>query len=161
MERSAETSGGTREVLVTLRSSYAGWLLAKSCPTLMTPRTGAYQVPQFMGFLRQEDRSGVLFPSPGDLPHPRIEPVSPPTLQADSLPLSHRGILKIITCTSTGKAMFRLKMPSIPVSARVVLLHQNERDHDGNRSRWWRGDRLGALPPGAQQNHTVTESRSL
>ena len=101
-------------MLATLRPPYAGYLLAKSCPTLMTPGSVAHQVPQFMGFLRQEDWSGLLFPSPGDLPHPRIEPVSP-TLQADSLPLSHRGILKIITCTSTGKAMFRLKTPSILV----------------------------------------------
>ena len=30
------------------------------------------------------------FPSPGDLPDPRIEPVSP-ALQTDSLPLSHQG----------------------------------------------------------------------
>ena len=32
-------------------------------------------------------------PSPGDLPDPGIEPVSPesPALQVDSLPLSHRG----------------------------------------------------------------------
>ena len=31
-----------------------------------------------------------IFPSPGDLPDPEIEPVSP-ALQADSLPLSHQG----------------------------------------------------------------------
>ena len=30
-----------------------------------------------MGFLRQEYRSGLQFPSPGDLPNPRIEPMSP------------------------------------------------------------------------------------
>ena len=32
------------------------------------------------------------FPTPGDLPNPGIKPVSP-ALQADSLPLSHQGIL--------------------------------------------------------------------
>ena len=35
----------------------------------------------------------VAFPTPGDLPDPGIEPVSPisPKLQVDPLPLSHRG----------------------------------------------------------------------
>ena len=37
-----------------------------------------------MDFSRQEYRSGLLFPSPGDLPDPGIEPMSP-TLQADAL----------------------------------------------------------------------------
>ena len=38
-----------------------------------------------MGFSRQEYWSGLPFPSPGDLPHPGIEPRSP-TLSADALP---------------------------------------------------------------------------
>ena len=38
-----------------------------------------------MGFSRQEYWSGLPFPSPGDLPDPGIEPVSP-ALQADALP---------------------------------------------------------------------------
>ena len=33
----------------------------------------AYQVPPSMGFSRQEDWSGLPFPSPGDLPDPGIE----------------------------------------------------------------------------------------
>ena len=37
-----------------------------------------------MEFSRQEYRSGLPFPSPGDLPNPGIEPGSP-TLQADAL----------------------------------------------------------------------------
>ena len=37
-----------------------------------------------MGFSRQECWSGLPFPSPGNLPYPRIEPGSP-ALQADSL----------------------------------------------------------------------------
>jgi len=44
-----------------------------------------------MGFPRQEYRSGLLFPSPGALPNPGIEPTSP-ALQADSLLLSHQVI---------------------------------------------------------------------
>ena len=47
--------------------------------------TVASQAPPSMGFSRQEYWSGLPFPSPGDLPNPRIEPGSP-ALQADSLP---------------------------------------------------------------------------
>ena len=45
-----------------------------------------------MGFPRQEYWSELPFPSPGDLPDPGIEPVSPgsPALQADSLPQSRQ-----------------------------------------------------------------------
>ena len=43
-----------------------------------------------MGSPRQEDWSGLPFPSPGDLPDPRFKPTSP-ALPADSLPLSHLG----------------------------------------------------------------------
>ena len=37
----------------------------------------AGQAPLFMGFPRQKYQSGLPFPSPGDLPNPEIEPVSP------------------------------------------------------------------------------------
>ena len=60
-------------------------LVVKSCSTLATPWTVAYQVPPSMGFSRQEYWSGLPFPSPGDRPNPGIEPESP-ALQADSLP---------------------------------------------------------------------------
>ena len=49
-----------------------------------TPWTVAYEAPPSMEFSRQEYWSGLSFPSPGDLPHPRIEPGSP-SLQADAL----------------------------------------------------------------------------
>ena len=44
-----------------------------------------------MGFLRQE--SVLPFPCPGDIPDPEIKLVSlaSPSLQVDSLPLSHLG----------------------------------------------------------------------
>ena len=48
-----------------------------------TPWTAAYQAPLSMGFSRQEHCSGLPFPSPGDLPDPRIKPESP-ALQADT-----------------------------------------------------------------------------
>ena len=43
-----------------------------------------------MGFPRQEQWIGLLFPPPGYLPDPGIEPGSP-TLQADSLPSEPPG----------------------------------------------------------------------
>ena len=43
-----------------------------------------------MGFSRQEYWSGLPCLPPSDLPNPGTEPRSP-TLQADSLPLSHQG----------------------------------------------------------------------
>ena len=42
-----------------------------------TPWTVAYRAPPSMGFSKQEYWSGLPFPSPGELPDPRIEPVSP------------------------------------------------------------------------------------
>ena len=48
------------------------------------PWTIARQAPLSMEFSRQEYWSGLSFPSPGDLPDPRIEPRSP-ALQAASL----------------------------------------------------------------------------
>ena len=49
-----------------------------------TPWTVAHQAPLSMGFSRQEHRSGLPFPSPGDLSNPGIKPGSP-ALQAYSL----------------------------------------------------------------------------
>ena len=58
-----------------------------------TPWTVAHQAPLSTGFSRQDHWSGWPCPSPGDLPDPRIESVSPeaPASKADSLLLSHRG----------------------------------------------------------------------
>ena len=50
----------------------------------------AYQAPLSMGFSRQEYWSRLLFPSPGDLPDPEIEPRSS-SLQADTLPSEPPG----------------------------------------------------------------------
>ena len=43
----------------------------------VTPWTVAYQASQSIGFSRQEYWRGLPLPSPGDLPHPGIEPWSP------------------------------------------------------------------------------------
>ena len=50
--------------------------VAQSCPLFVTPWTEAHQTPLSMEFFRQEDWSGLPFPSPGDLPDPGIEPGS-------------------------------------------------------------------------------------
>ena len=71
-----------------------GGLVSKSCLTLMTPWTVPCQAPLPMGFSRQEYRSGLPFPSLGDLHNLGIKSGSPELqsdsfiffLQADSLP---------------------------------------------------------------------------
>ena len=62
----------------------------------LRPHGGAHQTPLSMGFHRQEYRSGLQFPPPGDLPDPGMKPAIPlsPALQVDSLPLSHYYILE-------------------------------------------------------------------
>ena len=55
-----------------------------------TPWIVAYQASPSVGFSRQEYWSGLLFPSPGYLPGPGIEPESP-SLLADALPSEPPG----------------------------------------------------------------------
>ena len=59
-------------------------LVAKLCPTLVTPWTIAHQAPLSMEFPRQKYWRNLPFPAPRKLSNPRIEPASP-SLQADSL----------------------------------------------------------------------------
>ena len=66
-------------------------LVTKLCPTLMIPWTSAHQAPLSMGFPRQENWSGLPFPSPGALPDPKVEP-GPPVLQAHSYCLNQQGL---------------------------------------------------------------------
>ena len=55
-----------------------------------TPRTAAHRASPSMGFSRQEYWHGLPFPSPGDLPHPGIEPSLPHCRQM-LYPLNHKG----------------------------------------------------------------------
>ena len=55
-----------------------------------TPWTVACQAALSMGFPRQEYWSGLPFPSPGYLPDPGIEPLSP-ALEADALTSEPQG----------------------------------------------------------------------
>ena len=73
-----------------MEPEYGGDLVAKSCPTLVTPWTVACQAPLSMRFSRQEYWSGLPLPPPGHLPDPGIEPGSLAS-QADSSPTEHKG----------------------------------------------------------------------
>ena len=59
-------------------------LVAQLCLTFCDPWTVAHQAPLSMEFSRQEYDSELSFPSPSDLPNPRIE-LRSPALQEDSL----------------------------------------------------------------------------
>ena len=86
-------------------SIHYGWLLssdhggdalvAKSCLTLANPWTVACQAPLCTGVSRQEYRSGLLFPSPGDHPNQGTEPGSP-ALQADYLLTELQGKYSLV-----------------------------------------------------------------
>ena len=69
---------------------HGGGLVPKSCPTLVTSWTVAHQALLSMRVPRKDYWRKLLFPSPGDLPDPWIEPEFP-ALQADSLPTELPG----------------------------------------------------------------------
>ena len=72
----------------------------------VTPWTVAYQAPPSVGFSRREYSSGLLFPSPGDLPNPGIEPRSP-ALQADALPSEPPGKTNLESLLNTETSFCR------------------------------------------------------
>ena len=51
-------------VAISFSNAWKWKMKVKSCPTLVTPWTAAYQAPPSMGFSRQESWSGVPLPSP-------------------------------------------------------------------------------------------------
>ena len=96
----------------------------------VTPWTVAHQAPPSMGFSRQEYWSGLLFPSPGDLLDPRIEPRFP-TLQADALtsepPGKPRDNSDIIS-SNIFSGPFSLSSPSgTPIMQMLVCLMLSHR----------------------------------
>ena len=90
-----------------------------------TPWTVGRQTPLSMGFSRQEYWSGLLFPSTGDLPDPRIEPGSP-ALQADSLLFEPPG-KPLESRTDSGQSQ-RL---TSKLGAVVLVQNQGERTGRG------------------------------
>ena len=76
-----------------------------SCVRLFaTPWTVATRLRGPWDFSRQEDWSGLPFPSPGNLPNPGIE-LQSPALQTDALPSEPLGklfpVFRIILLTSS------------------------------------------------------------
>ena len=65
-------------------------LVPQSCPTVFDPMGCSPIGSAVQGILQAARWSGLPFPSPGDLPDPGIEPVSP-ALHADSLPSEPPG----------------------------------------------------------------------
>ena len=53
-----------------------GWSVIQSCPTLCNSMVCSPPGSSVHGFSRQEYWSGLPFPTPGDLPDPRMEPGS-------------------------------------------------------------------------------------
>ena len=54
-----------------------GCLVTQSCPTLCDTMDCSSPDSSVVGFTCQEYWSGLPFPSPGDLPNPGTEPMSP------------------------------------------------------------------------------------
>ena len=86
--------------------------------------TVAHWAPLSMGFSRQEYWSGLLFPSPGDLPDLRTEPGSP-TRQADSLLFEPPG-KPLESRTDSGQSQ-RL---TSKLGAAVLVQKQGERTEE-------------------------------
>ena len=79
------------------------------------PWTVACQTPLSIGFSRQEYWGGLLFPTPGDLPNPRIEPAS---FKSPALPTGF-----FTTCdTLEAPLLFRWANYPINVSCHGFLL---------------------------------------
>ena len=65
-------------------------LIAKWYLTLCNPTDCSPPGSSVHGIFQARKLEALPFPSPGDFPHPGVEPVSP-ALQEDSLPLSRQG----------------------------------------------------------------------
>ena len=79
---------------------YVCVLVSQLCPFLLIPWTVVWQAPLSVEFSRQEYWSGLPFPSPGNLPHPGIDPGCP-SLQADFLPSEPPDFCYYCGCLST------------------------------------------------------------
>ena len=82
------------------------FLVSVSCSVAsdsVTRWTVALQAPLSMGFSRQEYWSGLPFPSPGNLPDPRIK-LGSPALQADfvSTELPWKSFLFLVTMNNAA-----------------------------------------------------------
>ena len=93
-------------------SNYDDGVCVLSCVQLSAaPWTVAHQAPLSVEFSKQEYWSGLLFPSPGDLPDPGIKPTAP-AIQADSLLLSHQGSQLQLGSTYLNVILIQKKPPA-------------------------------------------------
>ena len=99
-------------LLLNLSYEFQSHSLSLLVSSTVTQWTVAYQAPLFMGFSRQENWSGLPFPSPGDLPNPGIETGSP-SLQADALPSEPPWKL-LMTVSYVKFIISKLKFWSLP-----------------------------------------------
>ena len=102
--------------------------VAQSCPTLCDPMD--YIVHQAPPSSRQEYWSGLPFPSPGNLPDPRIEPRSP-ALQADALTSEPPG--NIMQNAGQNESQARIKtvvknINSLRYAADIILMAESEEE---------------------------------
>ena len=98
---------------------------------LLQPQTVACQAPLSMGFSRQEYWSRLPFSSSGDLPNRGIEP----TLQADSLPLSHLGsTAKIVGLTSPSVDGLRALIAYLEKASWVTCLKEKRQELEAFQS---------------------------
>ena len=132
-------------------------LVVQSCPTF-TPWTIAHQALLPMQFSRQEYWSGLLFPSSGDLPDPRIEPRSP-VLQAGSLPSEPPG--KSVNLRSEVKSLSHVQLFATP----WTVAYQAPRSMEFSRQEYWSGlpfPSSGDLPdPRIEPASPVLQANSL
>ena len=100
--RESDTTERLSTNLDSLRSccSLCVRFVAQARPTLCDPLDcEAHQAPPlFVGFPRQRCCSGLLFPSPGDLPDPGIEPAS------------YRLSRQILYCWAKGRAVILIHL---------------------------------------------------
>ena len=90
----------------------------------VTPWTVAYQASPSMGFSRQEYWSGLLFPSPGDLPDPGIKPGSP-ALQAEALTSEPPGKIAL----QLNNSAWACRTPAVSQSPAFVNKHIGAQPH--------------------------------
>ena len=95
-------------------------LVTKSCLTLCDFMDCSPPGSSVHGFSRQESWSGSPCPLPGDLPDPRIAPMSPatPALQVDTLPLSHQG--------SPGSSIYIYQKEKCPSWMSFIFIYQHK-----------------------------------
>ena len=86
--------------------------VSQSSVTLCAPWTVACQAPLSLELSRQEYRSGLPFPAPGDLPDPGIKPASP-AQQADSLPLRHQGSPRAVFTPQMKQGIIEMAVPRL------------------------------------------------